>query len=166
MALPAWLARIVHVPAVTKVVMPPLVIVQTPVVAELNVTVKPDEAVALSVGVVPKFFEPGLLNVIVWEVPQSAGELQLLILLVHTLEEQIPTKCTNSSVPPTACTPENNFSVAPDWVFFCYERFNLCRDNRGNVVEGLRASDTGDSTPISSPNEKAPKLVRSKCLCA
>lgn len=40
--------------------------VHTPVVAELKLVVKPDEAVALRVGVVPKFCAPGLAKVIVW----------------------------------------------------------------------------------------------------
>lgn len=45
--------------------MPPVVIVQTLVVADVNVTAKLELAVADKVGVVPKFFVPGLLNVIV-----------------------------------------------------------------------------------------------------
>lgn len=57
---------IVHIPAVMKVNAPPLVIVQTPVVEELKLTVRPDVAVADKVGVVPRFWAPGLLNVIVW----------------------------------------------------------------------------------------------------
>jgi hypothetical protein len=56
---------IVQVPVLTKVSAPPLVTVQTPVVLEEKVTVSPEEAVAASVGVVPKFCVPGLLNVIV-----------------------------------------------------------------------------------------------------
>jgi hypothetical protein len=40
--------------------------VQTPVVEEVKATVSPELAVALNVGVVPKFWGPGLLNVIVW----------------------------------------------------------------------------------------------------
>jgi hypothetical protein len=40
--------------------------VQTPVVEELKVTAKVELAVALNVGVVPKFWEPGLTKVIVW----------------------------------------------------------------------------------------------------
>ncbi len=59
------MALIVQVPAVTKVKAPPLVIVQTPVVAEVNAGVKLEVAVAVSVGVVPKFCAPGLANVIV-----------------------------------------------------------------------------------------------------
>ena len=54
----------VHVPAVMVVSVPPLVIVQT-LVAEVKVTDKPDVAVAVNVGEVPKFCAPGLLNVIV-----------------------------------------------------------------------------------------------------
>ncbi|MNU98235.1 hypothetical protein D3C71_883400 [compost metagenome] len=43
--------------------MPPVVIVHTPVVDEVNVGVSPESAVAVKVGVVPKFCVPGLLNV-------------------------------------------------------------------------------------------------------
>ena len=53
---------IVQVPAVTKVNVLPL-IVHTPVVALLNATAKVELAVAVSVGVVPKFWLPGLLKV-------------------------------------------------------------------------------------------------------
>ena len=45
---------------------PPLVIVQTPVVDELKVTLKPDVELAVNVGVVPKFCVPGLVKVTVW----------------------------------------------------------------------------------------------------
>jgi len=62
---PAWSASIVHVPAVTNVSAPPLVIVQTPVVDDEKLGVNPDDAVAVSVGLVPKFWAPGLANVIV-----------------------------------------------------------------------------------------------------
>jgi hypothetical protein len=55
----------VHVPAVTKVSAPPEVIVHTPVVDDENVGVRPDVAVAVNVGVVPKFCAPGFANVIV-----------------------------------------------------------------------------------------------------
>jgi hypothetical protein len=55
-----------QVPAVIKVSVPPLVIVQILVVRELNVGVSPEEAVAVNVGVVPKFCAPGLVKVIVW----------------------------------------------------------------------------------------------------
>ena len=63
-ALPAWSALIVHVPAVTKASIPPLVIVQTPVVDDVNDTVKLESDVALNVGVVPKLIVPGFANVI------------------------------------------------------------------------------------------------------
>ncbi len=55
----------VQVPVVTKVKAPPEVIVQTPVVLDVKLTVKPDVLVAVNVGVVPKFCEPGLVKVIV-----------------------------------------------------------------------------------------------------
>ncbi len=64
-AFPAWSALIEHDPAVTNVSVPPEVMVHTPVVVDVNETVRPEVEVALSVGVVPKFCEPGLLNVIV-----------------------------------------------------------------------------------------------------
>lgn len=52
-------------PAVTNVSAPPVVIVQIPVVTAVNVGVRPEEAVAVRVGVLPKVWAPGLLNVIV-----------------------------------------------------------------------------------------------------
>ena len=59
------MALIVQVPAVTNVSNPPLVIVHTPGVAEVKDTASPEVAAAASVGVVPKFCAPGLLNVMV-----------------------------------------------------------------------------------------------------
>ena len=53
-------------PVLTKVKVPPPVIVHTAVVVELKVTVRPDVDVADKVGVVAKVCAPGLLNVIVW----------------------------------------------------------------------------------------------------
>ena len=53
-----------HVPGVTKVAVVPLV-VQTPVVSEANVTVKPELAVADSGRGVPTVCVAGALNVIV-----------------------------------------------------------------------------------------------------
>ncbi len=55
---------IVQVPAVTNVNTPPLVIVHTPLVDDVKATVNAELAVAVSVGVVPKFFVPGFANVI------------------------------------------------------------------------------------------------------
>lgn len=55
----------VQVPTEIKVKVPPLVIVHTPVVDEVNEGVKLESDVALKVGVVPKFLAPGLLNVMV-----------------------------------------------------------------------------------------------------
>lgn len=49
----------------TNVNVPPEVIVQTPVVVEVNVGVSPEEAVADKVGVVPKVCAPGLVKVMV-----------------------------------------------------------------------------------------------------
>ena len=54
----------VQVPVVTKLSVPPVVMVHTPVVAEVKLTVKLDVAVADSVGDAPKFCAPGLLKVI------------------------------------------------------------------------------------------------------
>ena len=64
--LPAWSAWMVQVPVVTKVSAPPLVMVHTPVVPDVKVGVRPEVAVALRVGEVPKFCAPGLLKVMVW----------------------------------------------------------------------------------------------------
>ena len=43
-----------HVPVLPNVKAPPAVIVQTPVVDDVKVTVKPELADAMSVGAVPK----------------------------------------------------------------------------------------------------------------
>jgi uncharacterized membrane protein len=64
--LPAWSALIVHVPADPNTHSPPLVVVQTPDVDDVNATVNAEVDVAESVGVVPKFFDPGFAKVIVW----------------------------------------------------------------------------------------------------
>ena len=50
---------------VTKLKVPPLVIVHTPVVDEVKLGVKLELALAVKVGVVPKLCAPGLLKVIV-----------------------------------------------------------------------------------------------------
>lgn len=55
----------VQVPTVRKVTAPLVVIVQTLVVDDVNVGVKPESEVAVNVGVVPKLRAPGLVNVIV-----------------------------------------------------------------------------------------------------
>jgi len=65
LALPVWSALMMHGPAVTNVMAPPPVIVQTPVVAELKATLSPEVELADRVGVVPKFWAPGLVKVIV-----------------------------------------------------------------------------------------------------
>ena len=56
----------VQVPTSAKLNTPPLVIVHTPVVPEVKVGVRPEVALAVSVGVVPKFCAPGLAKVMVW----------------------------------------------------------------------------------------------------
>ena len=61
--LPAWFALILQVPVETNARTPPL-IVHTPVVDDVNVTVSAKSEVAVSVGVVPKFLVPGFANVI------------------------------------------------------------------------------------------------------
>ena len=66
LALPAWSAFMVQLPAVTKVKAPPDVIVHTPVVEEVKVTVALDVAVAVNVGLVQKACVPGSAKVIVW----------------------------------------------------------------------------------------------------
>lgn len=54
-----------QVPADTNVSVPLDVSVQTPVVEDVNETVKRESLVALSVGLVPKFCALGLVKVIV-----------------------------------------------------------------------------------------------------
>ena len=56
----------VQVPVLTKARVPSLVMVHTPVVLEVKVGASPEVAVALRVGVVPKFSAPGLAKDIVW----------------------------------------------------------------------------------------------------
>jgi len=63
------------VPGVTNVTVPPEVTVQTPVVAEINVTPFPEgPPVAVTVNVVPKFCVPGFPNVIVCGVPATVTD--------------------------------------------------------------------------------------------
>lgn len=54
-----------QVPVVTKVSVPPVVTVQTPVLVVVKETARPELAMALSVGDVPKVWVPGFANVIV-----------------------------------------------------------------------------------------------------
>ena len=61
---PTWSALIVHVPADTNASTPPLVIVHTPEVVDVNETVRLESEVALNVGVVPKICVTGFANVI------------------------------------------------------------------------------------------------------
>lgn len=49
----------------TKISEPPAVMVQTPVVEDVNVGVSPELEVAVSVGVVPKFCAGGWVNVMI-----------------------------------------------------------------------------------------------------
>jgi hypothetical protein len=51
--------------------------VQTPVVLEVNVGVRPESDVAVSVGDVPKLWAPGLLKVIVCAAGVAAGVTEL-----------------------------------------------------------------------------------------
>ena len=62
-ALPAWLALTVQSPKVPKLSTLPAPKVQTPVA--MNVTVRPDVALADSVGVAPKTWLPGLAKLMV-----------------------------------------------------------------------------------------------------
>ena len=56
----------VQVPTLAKLNTPPLVIVHTPVVLEVKLTLRPESELADRVGEVPKFCAPGLANVMVW----------------------------------------------------------------------------------------------------
>ena len=55
----------VQVPAVTNVSAPALVIVQTPVVEDVNDTASDEVEVAVREGVVPKFYAPGFAKLMV-----------------------------------------------------------------------------------------------------
>jgi hypothetical protein len=63
--LPACVAWIVQVPAEISVTVAPDT-VQTGVVCELKLTARPEDAVALTVGVVPKGWFESAPNVTVW----------------------------------------------------------------------------------------------------
>ena len=54
-ALPAWSALTLQVPIVRKANVPPVVMLQTLGVVDVNATTRLDEAVAGKAGVVPKF---------------------------------------------------------------------------------------------------------------
>ena len=62
--LPAWFALMLHVPVDTNASTPPPLIVHTPLVDDVSVTVSAESDVAVSVGVVPKFLVPGFANMI------------------------------------------------------------------------------------------------------
>ena len=64
--LPDWLALMMQVPGVRKLSVPLEVMVHTLGVLEEKLTDRPEVAVALSVGVVPKLCAPGLEKVMVW----------------------------------------------------------------------------------------------------
>ena len=59
------MALMVQVPALINVSAPPLAIVQTPVVEDVNDTANDEVEVAVKVGEVPKFCAPGFENVMV-----------------------------------------------------------------------------------------------------
>ena len=90
--LPAWSELIVHVPAATNASTPPLVIVQTPEVDEVNATVSPEVDVAVSVGVVPKFLVPGSTKVIDCEPKPVTDPDAPEALPVPTLLVAVPVK--------------------------------------------------------------------------
>jgi desulfoferrodoxin (superoxide reductase-like protein) len=56
----------VQLPTVTKVRVPPDVIVHTPVVEDEKLIGREEVEYAVKVGVVPKFLEPGSAKMIVW----------------------------------------------------------------------------------------------------
>ena len=79
MLLPAWLALIVQLPAVSSVRVVPLV-VQTPVVVDTNDTVRPEEAVATSAaGAVPSVWLPGETKVMLCAVSGAAATLKVCV---------------------------------------------------------------------------------------
>ena len=63
---PAWFTSMLHVPGDTVVKTPVAVTVQTAVVVDVNVTARPELAVASNCGESPKSLAPGLAKVIVW----------------------------------------------------------------------------------------------------
>jgi hypothetical protein len=55
-----------QLPLLAKVKLPPLVMVHTPVVADVKLTGRPALLVAVTVGAVPKVCVPGLPKAMVW----------------------------------------------------------------------------------------------------
>jgi hypothetical protein len=68
---PDWLPKIVQMPAATPVTVPPLT-VQTVGVVDVNVTARPEVAVALTVPLVPTVTVGAVPKVIVWFVLAAA----------------------------------------------------------------------------------------------
>ena len=75
----------VQVPARRKVSVPPVVMVQTDVVDDVNATGRPEVAEAVSVGDVPKLWVPGLVKAMLWE--PAVG----VMLADAVLGEDVPT---------------------------------------------------------------------------
>ena len=80
--LPAWLALIVQLPAVSNVRVVPLA-VQTVGVADTNETARPEEACATSAaGAVPKVWLPGEMKVMVCAINGAAATLKVCVTIV------------------------------------------------------------------------------------
>ena len=109
---PAWLAVMLQLPAVTNVSVV-LLTVQTPVVVEVKVTGRPDEADATSAaGDVPMVWLPGSVKLMVW-LPgatvnvRATGVAAAVVLLPGWLAVmvQLPADTSVSVVPDTVHTP-------------------------------------------------------------
>ena len=81
MLLPGCVAWMVQVPEVMNAAVVPLT-VQMPVVCEVNATVRPELAVAVSVRGLPTVCAPGLLKVIVCGVRPAAFTVSVAGVLV------------------------------------------------------------------------------------
>jgi hypothetical protein len=112
----------VQLPVVTKLKAPPLVIVHTPVVDELKLGVKLELAVALSVGVVPKFCAPGLLKVMVCaalgvalfdalEAEPVPAELVAVTLKLYAVPFVRPVTVKGDATPPAVRPPGLDVTV-------------------------------------------------------
>lgn len=110
--LPAWLASMLQVPAATSVRVVPLTL-HTPGVVDVSVTVRPEVALATrALGVSPKVWLAGALNVMVWVLvdtlkvlvtDEAAAKVLLPPWLAVTL--QLPAATKVSVVPLTVHTP-------------------------------------------------------------
>lgn len=100
--MPAWLALIVHVPAVSSVKVEPLA-VQTAVVVDSNDTGKPEEALAtIATGAVPSVWLPGEMKVMLCAISGAAATLKVCITIAAPAKLLLPGWLAATVQPPGA----------------------------------------------------------------